>query len=180
MASDLASRFGKAAVAAAVAAPRAQGGGRACKYDGIQPARQRLPQLPPGTYELRWAVAQPYRLGGGVKITFEVVEVADGGQGVAAGVDASVHAGSVVQVIQATANDTGLSQVVSMVMAFAGYEDGPSFFAEHDGRFIEDCSEGVSEALVGRRAYVQVTRGKDAQGGDYFRNYVWAPAEEPI
>ena len=180
MASDFASRFGKAAVAAAAAAPRGAGGGRACKYDGIQPARQRLPQLPPGTYELKWVAAQPYRLGGGVKVTFEVVEVADGGQGVAAGVDASVKAGAVAQAIQATANDTGLAQVVSMVMAFAGYEDGPSFFSEHDGAFVEACAEGTSEALVGRRAYVQVTRGKDAQGGDYFRNYAWAPAEEPI
>jgi len=180
MASDFASRFSKAAVAAAAAAPRAQGGQARCKYDGIQPARQRLPQLPPGTYELKWGAAQPYRLGGGVKVTFEVIEVADGGVGVAAGVDASVKAGSVVQAIQATANDTGLAQVVSMVMAFAGYEDGPSFFAKHNGAFVEACSEGMSEALVGRRAYVQVTRGKDATGGDYFRNYAWAPAEEPI
>jgi hypothetical protein len=158
---------------------------RVSKYDGVEPAASRLPMLPPGTYRLVWEHATANRLGTGIKVTLEIAEIIAGGAGVANGVDAPAVQGSSVQYIQAHTSDAGLSQVVALVMAFAGYDDREAFHAAFPGDLIEACSEGHDDRLCGRTAFAVVTRGKDVTGengtptGDYYRNYRWQPAEPP-
>lgn len=179
---DIRDRFQRSAPAAATGATpgtRGTSGPRRSRFDNVEPSRPRVPMLPPGLYAVEWLQGSPTRLRDGYKISLRVQAIEEGGAGVAPGHDQTVRVGDMVQVVQKTTNDTGMSAIVAMVMAFAGHETAADFHDSVSGALLEDCCEGIRDDLVGRVALVSVTRGKacvkdDAPTGDYYRNYDWA------
>jgi hypothetical protein len=92
--------------------------------------------------------------------------------------------GDVVVMIQQTAGNgapQGIPRVVAFVRHAAGYEDFDEYKAyDPDGYFI-DAQSGIvndyserGEFIVGRLVDAQVTRGRDREDGDYYREYKWA------
>jgi hypothetical protein len=181
----IAGKFARPPAASATAVKR-----RASRYDGVSAASGRLPIPPPGTYQVEWVSAEETRNPGNgnesCKINLKVLQIADGGKAVGEK-DRDVAAGDTVQCLQSVGTDAGAGRVKAAVMAAAGFDDEAAFDEAHPhGVFVEACSTGESEVLIGRTAFVRVMRGnpcldKDKRPtGDYYREWEWAPDGEPI
>lgn len=159
---------------AAAGAGAAKGAARVkkSKYAGVSAAAPRDPMPHAGTYRFRIVGCEPgFNPGSGTESFKAKLEIVDLDE------EAAQHheTGDTVVAIFLTSGkgaQAGLARVKSFVMAASGYEDEDEFNDfDPDGEFIDACESG--DHLPGRLVDAQVTRGKDREGGDYYREYSW-------
>jgi len=176
---------------------------RRSRYSGVQAAQERPPMLDPGQYRVRvLGCVEGHNPGSGndsFKATLKVVDVIDG-------TSREGDENVMIQVTSGSGATSGLSRVKRFVMSAAGYgltlEERDSLSAAErketvrgaeeafdaynvelggDGMFIDACvgladGDNIDDRLVD----VIVTRGKERDDGDFYREFEWfvVPDEE--
>lgn len=170
---------GKAA--AAKAAPRKAP--RKSRYAGVAAAAPRDPMLNVGKYRLRVVSCEegsnPGTGAESFKSHVEIVEIFGGGEGFLVG-----DVAFLCQSISGKGAQAGLGRVKAYVMAAAGFEEDAFDEMDPDGEFIDACvgeaNQFAGQTIDGRLVDVTVTRGRDRDDGDWYREYAWSivPEEE--
>jgi hypothetical protein len=176
---------GQAATAKTEAKPAARKG--KSRWANVSAARTQHPIIAVGRYRVR-VTANDFldgAAGGGgpdhVKATVEIVQAADG----------SVDSVGDERVVLEQLGNKGLpgeARWKTFAMFSSGYDDESEYEAF---AVVGDCDEYVDALLgaandyseagltnVGRLVDVTVTRGKEREGGDYFRQYAWEVVSE--
>jgi hypothetical protein len=90
----------------------------------------------------------------------------------------------ILAIINGKSMHAGMARTKAMIVAQAGYDGDAEYDAFDPAGLLIDAALGaVNEmadlVMAGRRAYVQVGRGKPtADGLDYFREFSWSPCPD--
>jgi hypothetical protein len=178
---------------AVTAKPAAKAAPRRARYGGIQASAPRDPMPTEGVYDF---IVEDFAEGElvqgkdtqSVRLTMTVAS-SDGEN--ALPVDSRAFVPFRVAGAGATA---GKSRMKAFIVAAAGYDSDDAYSSWDTDGFGIDAMLGydapepfAGKTLVGRHVICEVTRGKaiidkdtGKPTGEYYMNYTWAPAEDPI
>jgi len=142
------------------------------KWAGVKSSKPRDPVIHAGTYRLQIERGEVGRTGEWFKVHFTIAAQADG---------QSMHAdGDNVVLLFRTIDDAGQSRCKAFFVAAAGYDDDAGYdAADPDGAMIDAFFDrGEDSALIGRFVDVRVSKGREKDDGDYYRECVWSPVAD--